>query len=101
VTGGAVVSAVAVEPDPQHPITGMYWQPIDSLFANLQRAMSTSGFSSAYARILVDYDEELGYPVRIEYVEKPNVADAAATIEVRNLSPFPTISAGTAERGKR
>jgi hypothetical protein len=89
VRNGAVVDAEAVEPDPQFPITTIqWWQPIDSLFATLHRAMTTDSFSSVYARIVVDYDKELGYPVHIEYVEKPTVADAAATIDIRNVAPL-------------
>lgn len=89
VRSGVVVSAVAVDPNPPYPITTIqWWQPIDSLFANLQRAMSTGALSSAYARIVVEYDPELGFPRAVEYVEKPNVADAAATITVRNVVPL-------------
>lgn len=89
VRNGVVVDADAVEPDPNFPITTItYWQPIDSLFTNLHRAMSTGAFSSFYADINAEYDPELGYPTRIEYVEKPNVADAAATITVRNVVPL-------------
>jgi hypothetical protein len=88
VRSGAVVAVAAVEPDPQYPITTlMWWQPIDSLFSTLHRAMTTGALYSAYARIVVDYHAELGYPVRVEYIEKPNVADAAATIDVRNVVP--------------
>ena len=87
VRGGIVVAVEAVEPDPNFPITTLtYWRPIDALFADLHRAMKeSSGFSSYYAAILVDYDAVLGYPTSIEYREKPNIADAGATITVRNV----------------
>lgn len=89
VRNDVVVDAVAVEPDPNFPITTLvYWQPIDSLFSDLRRVMSGGPFESPYAEIRVEYDPELGYPTLIEYIEKPTVADAAATITVRNLLPF-------------
>jgi hypothetical protein len=84
-----VTGAVAVEPDPNYPITTLaLWQPIDSLFSDLRYAMTNGSFASAYADIKVSYDPELGYPTRIEYIEKPTVADAAATITVRNVQPL-------------
>ena len=86
VRNGVVVDADAVEPDPNFPITTLtLWQPIDSLFSRLRRVMSSGAFESPYADIKVTYDPELGYPTRIEYIEKPTVADAAATITVRNV----------------
>jgi hypothetical protein len=89
VRSSVVVSAEAVEADPTFPVTTLsYWQPVDSLFANLHRAMSTGALSSFYRDIVVVYDVALGYPRKIEYVEKPNVADASATIEVRNVVPL-------------
>jgi hypothetical protein len=89
VRNGVVVDVDAVEPDPNFPITTLvYWQPIDSLFSNLYRAMSSGSFDSPYADIEVEYDPELGYPTRIAYIEKPTVADAAATITVRNVVPL-------------
>jgi hypothetical protein len=86
VRNGVVVDADAVEPDPNFPITTLtYWQPIDSLFSRLRRTMSSGGSDSPYADVKVTYDAELGYPTRIEYIEKPTVADAASTITVRNV----------------
>ena len=86
VRNGAVISAEAVEPDPQYPITTItFWNPIDTLFARLDRAMSESRFDSPYAAIDVEYDAELGYPSITRYREKPTVADANATIEVRTV----------------
>ena len=34
-----------------------------------------------------DFNEELGYPVRIELISKRNIADAGAVYEARNLTP--------------
>jgi hypothetical protein len=86
VRNGVVVDAEAVEPDPNFPITTLvYWQPIDSLFSDLHHVMSSGPFGSPYADIVVEYDPALGYPTLIEYIEKPTVADAAATITVRNV----------------
>ncbi len=39
------------------------------------------------ADIDFEFDEELGYPLRIRLEEKRNVADASATYEARNLVP--------------
>jgi hypothetical protein len=86
VRNGVVVDAEHVDPDPNFPITTLsMWVPIDSLFTRLQRAMSESGSQSPYEAILAEYDPTLGYPVTIEYREKPTVADAAATVHVRNV----------------
>jgi hypothetical protein len=95
VRNGVVVAADAVEPDPNFPITTLvYWQPIDSLFRDLHHVMSAGPFESPYAEIVVEYDPELGYPTLIEYIEKPTVADAAATIILRNVLPLTSTSAG-------
>ena len=89
VRNGAVVDVDAVAPDPNFPITSIsYWQPIDSLFSGIHRAMSTGTFSSAYSSIDVIYDSRLGFPTSIEYVSKPTVADAGALISVRNVIPL-------------
>lgn len=89
VRSGAVVAVVAVEANPQFPITTLtYWHPIDTLFANLRQAMSQGDLGGYYAAIDVEYDAELGYPKFIEYRAKPTVADAGATIEVRNVLPL-------------
>ena len=89
VRNGVVVDANAVDPNAHFPITTLaWWQPIDSLFSNLRRTMSNVSFDSPYADIKATYDPELGYPTRIEYIEKPTVADAAATITVRNVRPL-------------
>lgn len=89
VRNGAVVAVVAVEANPQFPITTLtYWHPIDTLFANLHEAMSQGDLGGYYAAIEVEYDAQLGYPKVIEYRAKPNIADAGATIEVRNMLPL-------------
>jgi len=89
VRNGAVSAVEAVDANPQFPITLLnYWNPIDTLFANLDRAMSQSDLGGYYAAIEVDYDVALGYPKFIEYRAKPTVADAGATIEVRNVLPL-------------
>ena len=92
VRNGVVVDVDAVDPDPDFPITTIsYWQPIDTLFAHIERAISESGFSSIYARVDVTYDSQLGFPTSIEYVSKPNIADAGASIAVRNVVPLTVI----------
>ena len=89
VRNGVVVDVDAVDPDPNYPITTIsYWQPIDTLFAHIERAISESGFNSVYARVDVTYDSQLGFPTSIEYVSKPNIADAGASISVRNVVPL-------------
>ena len=89
VRNGVVVDVDAVVPDPNFPISTIsYWQPIDSLFSNIHRAMTTSTFSSAYSSVDVSYDSRLGYPTSIEYVSKPTVMDAGALISVRNVIPL-------------
>lgn len=50
-------------------------------------------FALAHARydwlddIDFDFDETLGYPLRIEHITKRNVADGGAVYEARNLTP--------------
>ena len=89
VRNGAVVDVDAVDPDPAFPITTIsWWQPIDTLFADIERAMAGSGFSSVYAEVNVTYDAQFGFPTSIEYVSKPTVADAGASISVRNVVPL-------------
>ena len=50
--------------------------------------MSGSGFSSVYAKVNVTYDAQFGFPTSIEYISKPNIADAGASISVRNVVPL-------------
>ena len=89
VRNNVVVDVDAVDPDPGFPITTLsYWQPIDTLFADIERAMAGSGFSSVYAEVNVTYDAQFGFPTSIEYVSKPTIADAGASISVRNVVPL-------------
>lgn len=89
VRGGMVTAAEPVEPDPNFPVTSIqYWEPIDSIFADLHRSMSESSGGRTYlAAIIVDYDRVLGYPTNIEYRAKPNVADGGAVFSLRNVRP--------------
>jgi Family of unknown function (DUF6174) len=85
-----VADAQAVEPDPNFPVTTLsYWQPVDSLFTSLRRAMSESGLTSYLESIVVDYDPVLGYPTNIEYRARSTVADGGATYSLRNVLPLP------------
>jgi len=89
VRNGVVVDAEPVDPDPQFPITTLsYWDPIDTLFVNLRRAMSESGFRSYLEAINVEYDPVLGYPTSIEYRARSNVADGGSTHSLRNVVPL-------------
>ena len=89
VRADVVVDVQPVETDPAWPITyQQWWQPIDSLFASIRQHMTESSLQSAYAAIIVTYDDALAYPTRIEYRGKPNVADAGAIITVRNVIPL-------------
>ena len=89
VRNGAVVDAQAVEPDPNFPITSLsLWHPVDSLFANLHRAMTSNESNHYLDAIVVTYDEVLGYPTSIEYRAKANIADGGSTTTVRNVVPL-------------
>jgi hypothetical protein len=86
VRDGVVESATPVDENPVYPLsTTVYFRPIDTLFADLLQAMSQGDIKSPYSKIIVDYDPELGYPRRVEYRSKPTVADAGATIALRNV----------------
>ena len=92
VRNDVVVDVDPVDPNTNFPITTLsYWQPIDTLFADIERAISETGFSSIYARVDVTYDAQLGFPTSIEYVSKPTIADAGASISVRNVIPLTVI----------
>ena len=89
VRSGVVVDVDAVDPTPNFPITTLsYWQPIDTLFADIERAISNDGFNSVYAKVDVTYDAQYGFPTSIDYISKPNIADAGASISVRNVVPL-------------
>lgn len=89
VRDGHVVAADRVPPDSLYPPTTLqYWQPIDSLFARLRRNASDSSIGGVYSDIVVEYDPVLGYPTRIEWREKPTVADAGAVYTLRNVMPL-------------
>jgi len=89
VRNGVVEGATPVEANPEYPPPSTtYYQPIDSLFSNLRRAMSEGDIRSHYSDIIVEYDSQLGYPTHIEYRSKPNIADGGATIDVRNVQPI-------------
>lgn len=86
VRDGVVIDAQPVETDPVFPVSGSYWQPIDSLFVNIHRRITEHG--SYLEAVIVEYDSQLGYPKDIEYRYKPNIADAGAIIHVRNVVPL-------------
>ena len=88
VRNGAVVSAEAVEPDPNLPgPTIQYWDPIDSLFVDLRRTMTDRSSHIYLDAIVADYDATLGYPTNIEYRAKANVADGGSQFFLRNVQP--------------
>jgi hypothetical protein len=89
VRNGVVVDVDPVEPDPNFPITTLlWWHPIDSVFANLYRAMSESRMESYFEAIVVDYDSALGYPTSIEYRAKSNIADGGSSLSLRDVRPL-------------
>jgi hypothetical protein len=89
VRGGVVVDAEAVEPDPNFPISTLsLWVPVDSLFANLHRAMTSNESDIYLDAIVVAYDQALGFPTSIEYRAKKNIADGGSTTTVRNVIPL-------------
>lgn len=90
VRNGVVVHAEHVEPQPATPITTFdYWHPIDTVFSRVRAAMVDRGSTSYLKDIVVQYDGALGYPTRVEFVSKPNIADGGATWELRNVTPLP------------
>ena len=102
VISNVVVEAEHVDPNSNYPInTTLWFHPIDTLFANLHRALSENRRSSPYSDILVDYHPTLGYPRTIEYREKPTVADAASTISVRNVVAINRFTQSAYSIGKR
>ena len=86
VRGGVVVAAEAVEPDPDFPITTLaLWEPIDSVFASLQRTLDNADDNSHLATLRVEYDAQLGYPTLIAIRMKPTVADGDSEKNLRNV----------------
>jgi hypothetical protein len=89
VRGGVVVAAEAVELDPNFPITTLsLWQPIDSVFASLQRTLENADENSYIASLHVEYDAQLGYPTLIELRARPTVADGDFEKNLRNVIPL-------------
>ncbi len=90
VRDGAVVQAEHVEPHPDIPLTTFdYWHPIDTVFSRVRAAMVDRGSTSYLKDVVVQYDPALGYPTRVEFVSRPNIADGGATWELRNVTPLP------------
>lgn len=90
VQSGAVVAAEPVDPDPAFPITSIaLWDPIDTLFADLRRALADESSRNVYAAIVAQFDPDLGYPVLIEYRAHATIADGGATHHLRNVTPLP------------
>ena len=73
------VASGTVVPVDQH----QFWWTIEELFEEIRQAAKSAVFST----IEVRYDSALGFPIRIELLEKPIVADANATIDVRAVGP--------------
>lgn len=89
VRGGVVTRAERLEVDPPVDATNLsYWQPIDSAFSRLREAARTAS-SNVFSDIKVEFDSTLGFPTRVEFVERPTVADAASTTERRNVRALP------------
>ena len=85
VQNGTVTAVEQVDPDPNFPITTLtMWQPIDSLFTRLERAMAGDSY---LASIKVEYDAQLGFPTLMEFRAPSNVADGDATVNARNVIP--------------
>jgi hypothetical protein len=85
----AVTAAQAVDPQTQFPITTLqYWDPIDTLFANLRRTMTEKDAQSYLDAVIADFDAQVGYPTNIEYRAKKNVADGGSVISLRNVLPL-------------
>ncbi len=84
---GKVTAAVPVEQDSLYmPPMLELWQPIDSLFAMIKGALRDGSYLKA---INVAFDEQWGYPTRIDFISKPEILDAGSTHYVRNLIPKP------------
>jgi hypothetical protein len=89
VRGGIVTRAEEAETTPPVEVTNRgYWHPIDTAFARLRASVKNST-DQVYSDIKVEFDQTVGYPTLVEYVSKPNVADAGSTTQRRNLKPLP------------
>jgi hypothetical protein len=89
VRAGTVTAAEAVEPNPNNPITTLqYWDPIDSLFADVRRTMTDPASRAYLDAVVIEYDPELRYPTNIEYRAKSNVADGGSQFLLRNVRPL-------------
>lgn len=87
VEGGKVTAAVPLNQDTLYgPPMLELWQPIDSLFAMIKGALRDGSYLKA---INVAFDEQWGYPTRIDFISKPEILDAGSTHYVRNLIPKP------------
>jgi hypothetical protein len=84
-----VVAAEPANHDPYLPNTTLrYWEPIDSIFAELRRQMEASAAKSLYEAVVAEFDGALGFPTVIEYRARSNVADAGGTQMLRNVQPL-------------
>lgn len=84
VRSGAIVRVEMVEGGTVVPADrNQFWWTIEELFEEIRQAAK----SDVFRAIEVSYDSELGYPIRVELLEKPTVADAEATIDVRAVGP--------------
>jgi hypothetical protein len=89
VRGGVVTQVERIDGPTPVPASNLtYWQPIDSAFTRLRDAVR-AGYNEAFSDIKVEFDAALGFPSRVEFVEKPTVADAASITERRNVRPLP------------
>jgi hypothetical protein len=89
VRNGVVTAAEAVDPQAQFPITTLqYWDPIDTLFADLRRTMTEKDAQWYLEAVIADFDAELGYPTNIEYRAKRNIADGGSVFSLRNVLPL-------------
>jgi hypothetical protein len=89
VRGGVVTRVEHIDANPPGDATNLsYWQPIDSAFSRLREAARKPN-NDIFSDIKVEFDATLGYPTRVEFVERPTIADAASVAERRNVKPLP------------
>jgi hypothetical protein len=74
--------------------TGVELPPLErSYFPTVERVFSSihSASDDDYLRdIRVEYDHQLGYPTRVDFVSKPEIADGGGTYYLRNAGPAPS-----------